>query len=163
MTVLPDVLKTKLKVVFCGTAAGTTSGRLQYYYAKPSNRFWEVLSRTGFTRSRLSPYEYGKLLDFGIGLTDLSKSSQGSDRNVSKEELEIESFRSKILSYAPKAVAFNGKKAGKLYLNHEVSYGRQFERIGNTVLFVLPSTSGAAARYWNESYWRELAEFVGLE
>jgi hypothetical protein len=33
-------------------------------------------------------------------------------------------------------------------------------RIGDTVIFVLPSTSGVAQKYWNESHWIQLADFV---
>jgi TDG/mug DNA glycosylase family protein len=32
------------------------------------------------------------------------------------------------------------------------------ETIGRTEVFVLPSTSGAARGYWNDSYWHDLAK-----
>src|SRR4051812_46965548 len=34
-------------------------------------------------------------------------------------------------------------------------------RIGESKLFVLPSTSGAASAYWSEEPWRALADLVG--
>jgi TDG/mug DNA glycosylase family protein len=37
--ILPDVLMPGLKLVFCGTAAGTVSARRGQYYAHPQNRF----------------------------------------------------------------------------------------------------------------------------
>jgi TDG/mug DNA glycosylase family protein len=36
----------------------------------------------------------------------------------------------------------------------------QDERIGSTAVFVLPSTSGAARRYWDESHWHALCAYV---
>jgi TDG/mug DNA glycosylase family protein len=41
-----------------------------------------------------------------------------------------------------------------------VSYGCQPENIGKTAIFVLPSTSGSARGYWDESHWIDVAEFV---
>ena len=37
--VLPDLIKPGLKIVFCGTAAGTVSAKRGAYYAHPQNRF----------------------------------------------------------------------------------------------------------------------------
>ncbi|HEU5143069.1 MAG TPA: uracil-DNA glycosylase family protein [Solirubrobacterales bacterium] len=49
MAVLPDLVRPGLRVVFCGTAAGTASARAGAYYAGPGNRFWETLRVTGLT------------------------------------------------------------------------------------------------------------------
>jgi TDG/mug DNA glycosylase family protein len=38
-----------------------------------------------------------------------------------------------------------------------VDYGWQPERVGATRLFVLPSPSGQATRFWDEGPWRDLA------
>ena len=67
---LPDVLASDLKVVFCGTAVGDQSARRKAYYAGRGNKFWTILYRTGLTPIMLEPEEYEKLLDFDIGLTD---------------------------------------------------------------------------------------------
>jgi hypothetical protein len=49
--ILPDVLMPGLKLVFCGTAAGTVSARRGQYYAHPQNRFWEILYRRASPRT----------------------------------------------------------------------------------------------------------------
>ena len=54
-----------------GTAAGRVSARRGLYYA--GNRFWRTLHEVGLTPIELRPGEHGKLLDYGIGLTDLAK------------------------------------------------------------------------------------------
>jgi len=77
--VLPDLLLPGLRVVFCGTAAGTVSALRGAYYAGPGNRFWATLAATGLTPRRLAPEEFPQLLRFAIGLTDLAKSVSGAD------------------------------------------------------------------------------------
>jgi TDG/mug DNA glycosylase family protein len=43
LPVLPDLLRPGLRIVFCGTAAGTVSAARGVYYAHPQNRFWSAL------------------------------------------------------------------------------------------------------------------------
>lgn len=160
MEVLPDLLKPGLKVVICGTAAGTKSARVGAYYAGPGNQFWSVLHRIGLTTRRLAPDEFRDLLNFGIGLTDLWKETAGPDSEVMQTGPDVESFRSRVLRYSPRALAFNGKSSAAAFLGRPAGYGLQPETIGKTVVFILPSTSGAARRYWDESHWLELARYV---
>ena len=56
----------------------------------------------------------------------------------------------KIKSASPRIIlAFTSKKAAKQFLRkRQVKYGPQ-SRIGNTELWVLHSTSGAARRHWD--------------
>ena len=157
---LPDVLEPKLKVVFCGTAVGPVANRLQAYYAGPGNRFWWILHEVGLTPWQLEPQEYGRVREFGIGLTDLAKRTAATDPNLVPDDFDVGALSAKIRQYAPRALAFNGKRAAQEFLDHSAEYGRQQETSGTTALFVLPSTSARARRYWDESYWFELADFV---
>jgi TDG/mug DNA glycosylase family protein len=159
--VLPDLLRSGLKVVFCGTAVGDRSAQRGAYYAGTGNRFWDILADTGLTPHRFTPEQYPSLLDFRIGLTDLVKGRSGQDVHLSAGDFDVSGFRAKIEKHAPKAVAFNGKKAAQLFFaSLSVEYGPQKEKIGPTVLFVLPSTSGAARGFWDPKYWFQLAKFV---
>jgi len=56
--VLPDILRPGMRVVFCGTAAGTAFARAGAYYAGPGNAFWATLHSTGLTPVRFSPAEF---------------------------------------------------------------------------------------------------------
>jgi TDG/mug DNA glycosylase family protein len=163
-SVLPDVLGPDLRVVFCGTAVGRRSARLQAYYAAPGNQFWPVLRRVGLTQRQLAPSEFLDVLVYRIGLSDLVKVVSGTDAEIQMTDSDCHGFKAKIEQFAPKVVAFNGKRAAETFLGRTVTYGRQSEVIGDTMLFVLPSTSGAARRFWDETYWHELASLVrGLE
>jgi TDG/mug DNA glycosylase family protein len=158
--VLPDVLALGLPVVFCGSAAGQRSAQARAYYAGPGNRFWPVLYRIGLTPRLLAPGEYAQVLDFGIGLTDLAKGRSGADSEIATVDYDVPRLRAAIGHLRPRALAFNGKRAGQLFLGDKVSYGMQPTSCGATALFVLPSTSGAARRFWDEGPWRDLAAWL---
>ena len=161
MPKLPDVLDYNLKVVFCGTAAGNLSAQRKEYYANPTNKFWKTLKNIGLTPRQLNPSEFNSLIQHGIGLTDLAKEASGSDSSISSSEYSRHEFEVKIKKYKPKVIAFNGKKSAKIYFNRDFApYGKQNHSIGESNIFILPSTSAAAAGYWNESYWHELAAFI---
>jgi TDG/mug DNA glycosylase family protein len=159
--ILDDVLAPGLKIVFCGTRVGRKSAQDNAYYASASNKFWAILFKVGLTPKMLLPCEYKKLLTFDIGLTDIAKNSSGGDRGLPTTKYDVDDFLEKIDQFHPKVLAFNGKKAAKIYFDcREVEYGEQTEAIGGTAIFVLPSTSGAASRYWNEKYWSDLAKYI---
>lgn len=160
MNVLPDILKSNLKVIFCGTAVGKKSAKLKAYYATASNKFWTVLCKIGLTPHKIEPKNFATILRYGIGLTDLSKLKFGNDSEINHQDFNTTDLRQKIKTITPQVLAFNGKKAAEIFLNRKVEYGRQEETIDKTAIFVLPSTSGAANGYWEEKYWQELAFFL---
>lgn len=155
--ILVDLLRPGLEVVFCGTAAGTASARAKAYYAGPGNAFWRTLFETGLTPRQLAPSEYRRLLDYGIGLTDLCKVRHGSDAEVGTEEFDLDGLRERVASVEPGHLAFNGKNAARGALEREVRVGPQPEQIGGATVWVLPSSSGAARRHWDIDPWQELA------
>jgi len=158
---LNDILAPGLKLVVCGTAAGEVSASRGEYYAGPGNKFWSVLFDVGLTPRRLESYEFKELLAFGIGLTDVVKDQSGSDASIDFGLSDPGSFRDKIQQFSPAVLAFNGKKAAQVFLGrHRVVYGLQSERVGETRLFVAPSTSRAANGYWNAEIWSELAKLT---
>jgi TDG/mug DNA glycosylase family protein len=155
--VLPDILRPDLRIVFCGTAAGSASARASAYYAGPGNAFWATLHSTGLTPTQLSPSEFERLPEFGIGLTDVCKVLHGSDQEVGTVEFDVSGLESRIAEAEPGNLAFNGKNAARAALDRSVGYGLQPERIGGAAVWVLPSTSGAARRFWDIEPWYELA------
>ena len=157
--VLPDVLGPGLRIVFCGSAAGAASARAGAYYAGPGNRFWPTLHRVGLTPRLLAPAEFRTVRRYGIGLTDLCKTESGADSGLSGEGDDKAELAAKIARYRPAVLAFNGKRAARVFLGAEaLSYGEQAQRIGETAIHVLPSTSGAARRWWDEAFWRRVAK-----
>jgi TDG/mug DNA glycosylase family protein len=161
--VLPDLLQPGLRVVFCGTAPGTASAKAQAYYAGPGNAFWQALHLTGLTPVELMPAEFERLPEYGIGLTDICKVSSGSDAEVGVSEFDVGGLQEKIAGAEPAYLAFNGKNAARGALERDVLYGPQDEQIGGAAVWVLPSTSGRARRFWKIEPWRQLALACGAE
>ncbi len=82
------------------------------------------------------------------------------DKDLPGTGYDVSSFIDRIKACAPRAVAFNGKRAAQAYFCRDVAYGRQGETLAGAAIFVLPSTSGAARGSWDETFWREMVEFV---
>jgi double-stranded uracil-DNA glycosylase len=161
--VLPDLLASGLRIVFCGTAAGTVSAKRGAYYAHPKNRFWLALYTAGLTPRLLRPEEFGKLSQWGIGLTDIAKHASGMDRELPPRALGGEAcaaLEAKIKAHEPKLLAFTSLNAGRRYLDRAAGFGEQPKRIGQTRVWVLPSPSPTATWNWarHEHWWRMLAD-----
>ena len=157
--VLPDVLGPGLRIVFCGSAAGAASARAGAYYAGPGNRFWPTLYDVGLTPRLLAPAEFRAVLQYGVGLTDLCKTESGADSGLSAKADDAAALSAKIARHRPAVLAFNGKRAARVFLDAAgIDYGEQPQRIGRTAIHVLPSTSGAARRWWDEAFWRRVAQ-----
>lgn len=151
-----------LRIVFCGTAAGTESARRGCYYAHPQNKFWRVLFDVGLTPQRLDCTQFRLLPQFGLGLTDIAKTVSGMDRELPAGALgraACAAMEAKIRACAPKILAFTSLTAGRRHLRREAGFGEQPEAIGATRVWLLPSPSPAAHWNWtaNEAWWRALA------
>jgi double-stranded uracil-DNA glycosylase len=126
------------------------------------NKFWSIVYETGLTPVRLRAHEFGKLLDFRIGLTNLVKDAHGNDGAVRwATDADRAALRTKIEALKPSFVAFTSKNAGEQFLKGAISLGAQLP-IGETKVFVLPSTSLAARWRWVETFehWHKFAQEV---
>ena len=161
--VLPDVLQSSLRAVLCGTAVGTASAKAGAYYAHRQNKFWKILHETGLTPELLRPAQYRELLNYGIGLTDFVKTHSGMDHQIPLTKLAEDSrgrLRASMLKFRPAFLAFTSKTGGQQFLGGLREYGEQTERIGDTRIWILPSTSGAANGSWRPEVWHRFADEV---
>jgi TDG/mug DNA glycosylase family protein len=159
--VLQDVLQESLRVVLCGTAVGTASAKAGAYYAHKQNKFWTILHETGLTPTLLHPHQYRELLQYRIGLTDFVKTHSGMDHQIPLTKLAEDSrarLRASMTKFRPAFLAFTSKTAGQRFLGGQLAYGEQPERIGDTRIWILPSTSGAANGSWRPEVWHRFAD-----
>jgi TDG/mug DNA glycosylase family protein len=170
---LPDYLAPGLRVVFCGTAASTRSADVGGYYAGPGNEFWGTLYQVGLIPVPLGPHLSARVLEFGIGLTDLAKRvARSSDRGLGSE-FDVERFTEAMRRLSPRWIAFHGKTAGKVVssaLGHgaRVALGVQSWTIGTSRVHVVPSMSGAnrdpsklEGKPSREAWFADLARVIG--
>lgn len=159
--VLPDVLAPGLVTVFCGSAVGRKSAAVGAYYAGPGNKFWDALHRAGLTPRRFQPAEYADVLALRIGFTDMNKTESGADAVLSRAADDPAGLAAKIAAFQPAILAFTARRPADVFFARVLraraaGYGLQPQRFGRTRLFVLPSPSGLARRWWDERHWHAL-------
>ncbi|RWR10745.1 mismatch-specific DNA-glycosylase [Paenirhodobacter populi] len=156
--ILPDFLGPGLRAVFCGTAAGRVSAERGHYYAGPGNRFWPILHPAGIVPEPLAVGDEARLLAQGIGLTDMAKLAFGPDAAIPRTAYDPARLRDFLLRHRPRSLAFNGKNAAQRFFGTQVAYGPQ---PGTEIpVWVLPSTSGMARRYWDPQPWHDFGAFL---
>lgn len=158
--VLPDVLAPGLIAVICGTAAGTVAARRGIPYSGPGNKLWPTLRATGLVPANFDMADFRKLPRFGLGMTDVVKSAFGADHEIADTAYDVERFRVSMRLIRPRVIGFDGLNAARrFYGRRDPACGRQTDWEG-IAIFILPSTSGRARRFWNERPWQEFAAFV---
>jgi G:T/U-mismatch repair DNA glycosylase len=65
---IPDVIAPGLTVLFCGINPGLWSAAVRLHFARPGNRFWPALHRSGFTPRLMRPDEQDQLPALGLGI-----------------------------------------------------------------------------------------------
>ena len=150
---VPDVLGPGLDVIFCGINPGRVSDAAQAHFANPRNDFWRLLHAAGFTPRLYQPEEQFELLPLGIGVTNAAYRTTPGSGDLRKRDFagSAERLERIALELAPRAVGFVGKEAYRGAFGERPELGLQERRLGETALFVLPSTSPANAGVpWDE-------------
>jgi TDG/mug DNA glycosylase family protein len=164
---LPDYLRPGLEVVFVGFNPGERSARVGHYYAGRGNQFWNFLFESGLIPEKLDWKDDHRILEFGIGMTDLVKRWSKSSSELRAKEYRdgVAGLAQRMHQRAPGArvVAFNGKGVYEKFCGHAVRLGWQRESIEGARIFVLPSTSGrngSLTRAEKLGYFYRLARWV---
>ena len=146
---LPDLLAPGIDLLFVGINPSIYSARAGHYYARAGNLFWRCLHEAGLTPVRLRPEEDGRVLEWGIGITDCVKRPTVIAAEVAPAEFResAEALACKIARCHPRVVCFNGLVGYRSAFDPRAGLGRQPERLAGAVVFVVPSTSGANAAY----------------
>jgi double-stranded uracil-DNA glycosylase len=159
---VPDVLAPGLRCVFCGINPGRRASAAGWHYANPRNDFWRLLADAGLTPRLLDPSEQLTLPEHGYGLTNAAFRTTKGSGQLRRGDFEGAAQRLEELAeeLQPGAIAFVGKKAYQgAFGVARCELGPQERRLGETRLFVLPSTSPANAAV---PYGERLRWFVAL-
>ena len=140
-------------MIFCGINPGFVSAAAGAHFANPRNDFWRLLHAAGFTPRLLAPGEQFEAPRYGIGLTNAAfRTTRGSgDLRRADFAGAAERLERIVRDLRPRTIAFVGKEAYRGAFGERPEFGLQKRRLGDTQLFVLPSTSPAnAAVGWDE-------------
>ncbi len=158
---MPDIIAPGLKTLFCGINPSVYSVVVGHHFARPGNRFWPALFAGGFTPHRFSPTEDQKLLDLGLGITNVAAKSSVAAADLTKAEIEAgaRELEARVLRFQPQVLAILGIGAYRTgFSRPRASLGLQNERIGATQIWVLPNPSGLNAHYHPPQLARLFAE-----
>jgi double-stranded uracil-DNA glycosylase len=147
------VLAPGLRVLFCGINPGRVSAAARAHFANPRNDFWRLLHAAGFTPHLLEPDEQFELLRYGVGVTNAAARTTPGSGDLRKADFAGAAERLARLARTlkPAWIGFVGKEAYRGTFGERPALGAQERRLGETRLFVLPSTSPAnAAVPWDE-------------
>ena len=150
----PDLLVEGLDVVFCGINPASTAAADGHNFSNRNNRFWAVLHESGFTATRLRPEEERQLLGFGCGITAVvaRPTPRASDVSIDEFVCARTVFEAKIRRYAPRVVAFLGKRAlSAMLATPDIGWGRQPLDFAGSTAWVLPNPSGLNRRFTFEA------------
>jgi len=151
------VIAPSLRVLFCGINPGLYSTAVGHHFGRPGNRFWKALHASGFTPRLFSPGEDAALLDFGIGITNLSPRTTASADELTAAELARggRALVAKARRYRPRVVAILGIGAYRAGFGRpDAVIGRQEAPTAQALTWVLPNPSGLNAHYGLEALTR---------
>jgi double-stranded uracil-DNA glycosylase len=164
--VATDLFKPDLRLLFCGYNPSLVSGCTGYHYAHPGNRFWRVLFAAGITDRLYRPEEGARLLDLGIGFTNLCPRPTRRADELTREEIRAgaEALRAKLERFKPRAVAYTGIGLYKWFrATSKASWGVQEDAaVPGCTDVVVPSPSGLNRMIFEElvERYRVLAPFL---
>jgi TDG/mug DNA glycosylase family protein len=153
-----------MKLVIIGCNPGDRSARVGHYYAGRGNEFWPLLYESGILPELLDHRDDKRMIEFGIGLTDLVKRPTRGIEELRREEFAEGRIMlgQKLEQYVPLVIAFNGKGAFENFAQRSCKLGLQKGLLYGAQVFVLPSTSAqnATGRGPKLRYFRQLAQLL---
>ncbi|MDH6137467.1 TDG/mug DNA glycosylase family protein [Kitasatospora sp. MAA4] len=159
---IPDITAPGLRVLFCGINPGLWSGATGQHFARPGNRFWPALHRSGFTERQLRPDEQRDLLGLGLGITNVVARATAKADELTADEFRQggEALVERVARLRPQVLAVLGLGAYRTAFGRpRTAVGRQPDGLGDTDVWVLPNPSGLNAHYTLDAL---AAEFAAL-
>jgi TDG/mug DNA glycosylase family protein len=150
---IPDVIAPGLRVLFAGINPSLYSAATGHHFARPGNRFWPALHRSGFTARQLRPDEQEELLSFGLGITNVAARATARADELSAAELREggAGLAAKVGRLHPRWLAVVGVTAYRTaFARPAAVVGSQPETLGGASVWVLPNPSGLNA-FWTTS------------
>ena len=143
---IPDVLAPRLRVVFAGINPGLYSAATGHHFARPGNRFWPALHRSGFTPHQFRPDEQNQLLALGLGITNVAPRATARAAELTPAELRAGALelQEKMARLRPQWLAVLGVTVYRTAFGQPTGVARRLPPSARPV-WVLPNPSGLNA------------------
>lgn len=146
MKEVPDIIATKLKILFVGYNPGKRSAETGHHFAGYSNRFWKLLYEAGLTLHQLKPEADHTILEYGYGITNIVARPSRTAAEINKTEFLVgrEILRQKLAVYQPRIACYAGIGVYKEFsgLKNLVCGVQPNSVVAEVLDFVVPSPSG---------------------
>lgn len=159
---IPDLVADGLRVLFSGINPSLYSAATGYHFARPGNRFWPALHRSGFTSRQLRPDQQEQIVSLKLGSTNIVARATARADELDPAELREggRALTAKVARLRPRWLAVVGITAYRTAFGRPgATIGAQPEMLADTRLWVLPNPSGLNA-HWSAAALA--AEFARL-
>lgn len=172
---VPDLVASQVRLLFVGINPSLWTAAVQTHFAHPGNRFYKALYLAGITSEPLAVADgwthadREALTGRGIGITNLVNRATARADELTADELRAgaRALTGKVRSWRPAVVAVVGITAYRVAFGRRRAVeGRQDDRLGGAVLWVLPNPSGLNAHETAASLaakYREAAAAAGVD
>ena len=147
---IPDLVADGMRVLFSGINPSLYSAATGHHFARPGNRFWPALHRSGFTPRQLHPSEQSLLPGWGLGITNVvARATARADELSPAELIEGGAILAELARRRhPRYLAVLGVTAYRTaFRRPKAAIGPQDHQIGGVRVWVLPNPSGLNAHY----------------
>jgi TDG/mug DNA glycosylase family protein len=147
---IPDLVGPDLRVLFSGINPSLYSAATGHHFARPGNRFWPALHRSGFTPRLLRPSEQFELPAMGLGITNVvARATARADELSAAELVEGGAILAELAAkWRPRYLAVLGVTAYRTAFGRRTAViGPQAETVGGVPVWVLPNPSGLNAHF----------------
>ena len=147
---IPDLVAPGLRVLFAGINPSLYSAASGHHFARPGNRFWPALHRSGFTCRQLRPEEQPLLLGLGLGITNVVARATARADELDADELQAggQALAALAGSLGVSWLAILGVTAYRTaFGQRQAVVGPQSGRLGGAQVWILPNPSGLNAHW----------------
>lgn len=165
---LRDIITPHPRVLLVGINPSPRSEQVGHHFASPGNPFWRLLYEAKLIPVPLTCDDDGRLVEFGMAMTNLCSRASRSAAELTREEILAGKriLAKKIQRIGPEVVAFVGLSIYRDFFGKTASpgAGAKDQVISGARVFVLPNPSGLNASFpgfKDKLIWFEkLREFI---
>jgi TDG/mug DNA glycosylase family protein len=169
-----DLVGTGTKLLWVGINPGLWTAAVNAHFARPGNRFWPALQRSGLldrlidASAGFAPEDLELLRSRGMGITNLVNVATARADELSSEQLRegVDRLRTLVRRYQPIVVAVLGLTAYRsAFQAPKAAAGEQPDRFEGAELWVAPNPSGLNAHETADSLavaYRRIGEAAGI-
>lgn len=141
---LPDYVRPRVDILFCGLNPSLRSAETGVPYGRPGNRFWPAATKAGLCPRERDPWG---ALDAGIGITDFVKrpTRGASDLASAEYAAGLERLEDCVRYFRPKRVCFVGFDGWRRTVDRHAKEGWIAGGFAGRPAYLMPSTSGLNA------------------